>query len=77
MRKKNILLVSVFALTIAMLPACDLIEECGTCRLITEDASGNIIDEGTPLPYCGDDLKEKENASPVTVGGVTTYWDCY
>lgn len=76
MKKKNIVFASVFTLAMALLPACDLLEECGTCKLITEDADGNIT-EGTPLPFCGDDLKEKQNAAPVTVGGVTTYWDCY
>jgi hypothetical protein len=75
MRKKNILFVCVFALTIALLPACDLIEECGTCKLMT-DINGNVT-EGAPLPYCGDELKEKQNAAPVTVGNTTTWWECY
>ena len=58
------------------LPACNLIEECGTCELVTEHAD-NTVTYGTPLPFCGDDLKEKEDASPVTINGVTTYWNCY
>jgi hypothetical protein len=75
MKKKNIVFAAVFTLAMALLPACELLEECGSCKLITEDANGNVT-EGTALPYCGDDLKEKRNAPPVTVGGVTTYWDC-
>jgi hypothetical protein len=75
MKKKNIITASLVLMLAALLPACDLIEECGTCKLITIDASGTT--EGTPLPFCGDQLKEKQNSSPVTVGGVTTYWECY
>ena len=76
MRKKKIFFACLFTLAIALLPACDLLEECGTCKLITEDATGGVT-EGAPLPVCGDDLKDKKNAPPVSVGGVTTYWDCY
>ena len=76
MKKRNIFISAVLVMALAILPACDIIEECGTCELVTEDADGNIS-YGTPLPFCGDDLKEKEDASPVTINGVTTYWDCY
>jgi hypothetical protein len=76
MKKKNIVFATVFTLAMAMLPACDLLEECGSCRLITLDADGNVTNEGAALPFCGDELKEKQDAPPVTVGGVTTFWDC-
>lgn len=76
MKKKSIFIAGLFVLALASIPACDLIEECGTCRLITEE-NGVVTNEGAALPYCGDDLKEKQNADPVTVAGVTTYWDCY
>jgi hypothetical protein len=75
MKRKHIVFVFLFTLVMALLPACDLLEECGSCRMITEDATG-IIDEGTPLPFCGEDLQDKKNAPPVTVGGLTTYWRC-
>lgn len=76
MKRKNILIASAVFLAMVFLPACDLVEECGTCELVTEDAVGNKT-YGTPLPFCGDDLKERENAAPVTINGVTTYWNCY
>lgn len=76
MRKKIILIGAVTLFTLGLLTSCDLIEECGTCELITEAADGSIT-QGTPLPFCGDQLKEKEDQAPVTVGGVTTYWNCY
>ena len=76
MKKRNILVSAVIVMAMTMIPACDLVEECGTCELVTEDADGNRT-YNTPLPFCGDDLKDKEDASPVTINGVTTYWNCY
>jgi hypothetical protein len=76
MKRRNIFIATVVALALAVIPACDLVEECGTCELVTEDGDGNKT-YGTPLPFCGDDLKEKEDAPPVTINGITTYWNCY
>ena len=76
MKKRKILIATVIVFTMGFLPACDLIEECGTCVLYTEDADGNIIQQGTPLPFCGDALSEKENQSPEEFNGITTYWVC-
>ncbi|MCK4748798.1 MAG: hypothetical protein KAT15_17210 [Bacteroidales bacterium] len=76
MKKSNLLIAALFVFVVGMLPACELLEECGTCVLVTVDSDGNET-LGTPLPYCGDNLVEKQNSSPVTVGGITTYWDCY
>ena len=58
-----------------ILPACTFLEDCGTCELVTDD--GTNITYGTPLPYCGDDYYERLNSSPVKIGGITTYWNCY
>jgi hypothetical protein len=76
MRKRNLLIAIVVLEIGVLLPACELVEKCGTCELVTVSADGTKT-YGTPLPYCGDALKEKQNAPPVTVGGVTTYWECY
>jgi hypothetical protein len=77
MKKRNILISAVVLLALGVLPACDIVEECGTCELVTEFNDGTPTEIGTPLPFCGDALTDKENASPVTIGGKTTYWDCY
>jgi hypothetical protein len=76
MRTRIFLISSVVVGLMSLLPACELLEECGTCELVTIQADGSTS-RGTPLPFCGDALAEKKNSSPVTVGGVTTYWDCY
>ena len=76
MKKRNVFISAALVTALMLIPACDIVEECGTCELVTEDADGNKT-YGTPLPFCGDDLKEKDEASPVTINGVTTYWNCY
>lgn len=75
MRRRIIHIGAVGLFALGLLTSCDLIEECGTCKLITE--SNGSVTEGIELYSCGDDLKEKEDQSPVTEGGVTTYWECY
>jgi len=77
MKKRNNWIAAVLLVALGAIPSCNLIEECGTCELVTEYTDGTPTSYGTPLPFCGDDLKEKEDASPVTIGGVTTYWNCY
>ena len=76
MRKRKLLIAALFVMALGMFPACDIIEECGTCELVTEDAGGNKS-FGTPLLVCGEDLKVKDDAPPETVNGITTYWNCY
>jgi hypothetical protein len=75
MRKRIIHIGAVALFALGLLTSCDLIEECGTCELVTE--SNGSVNKGIPLYQCGDALKEKEDQAPVTVGGVTTYWNCY
>lgn len=77
MKGKNRLFALGITLGLALLPACDLVEECGTCEYVTEYSDGRDTKYGTPLPFCGDDLKEKEDAPPVEIGPETSYWNCY
>ena len=78
MKKRVIRIFSGLVMMSALiLPSCEFLEDCGTCQTITEDSSGNIVSEGTPLLYCGDEYQEKLNSSPTTIGGTTTYWYCY
>jgi hypothetical protein len=77
MKRRNIWIGAVVILGLVILPACDIVEECGTCEFVTEYSDATPTEYGTPLPFCGDDLKEKEDALPVTIGVRTTYWNCY
>jgi len=74
--KKRILrsFVGLIILAAFTLPACEFIEECGTCELVTDD--GVDITYGTPLPFCGDALAEKQSSSPTTIGNTVSYWNC-
>ncbi len=76
MKKNRLVVAAVCTFLLGSVSSCDLIEECATCRLVQEDEDGNIISEGTPLPYCGEALEEKQNELPVTSGGITSYWIC-
>jgi len=55
--------------------SCELIENCGTCSLVTEE-DGVEVSRTPGVLYCDDKYEEKKNSSPVTVGSTTTYWDC-
>lgn len=76
--KKRILKVTgiLFCFAALTLPSCEFLENCGTCELVTTEADGTIT-YGTPLPFCGDDLIEKQNSEPTSIGGITTEWNCY
>ncbi len=76
MKKRFILIALVFAGLTGLTASCELLDECGTCELVTIDANGNET-RTTPLPYCGEELKTRKDSSSETVGGVTTYWECY
>lgn len=76
MKKRALFIVLIFAAIAVVTGACELLEECGTCELVTIDADDNES-RSTPLPYCGEDLKSRKDSSPETVGDITTYWECY
>lgn len=76
MMKRNSLIVFFVLMLIAFLVnACDSLNDCKSCSKVTYNNDGEI--GRTPaVPYCGDELAEKENAAPVIVLGVTTEWQC-
>ena len=75
MKKRNIPIVALFVFVLGMLPACDLLEECGTCEMVTMEADGTLT-YSTPSLFCGDELKEKKEAGTVEVDGKFIYWIC-
>ena len=74
--KKRKIIVAMAVFFLGFLQACDLLETCGNCEFVTEQADGTES-TGYPTTVCGDDLAEKEDQLPNTDGGVTTYWNCY
>ena len=76
MMKRNTL-TSIFVLMLmaTLLTACGTDNDCKSCSKVTYDNGGEI--SRTPaVPYCGDELAEKESAPPVTIGDRTTMWEC-
>jgi hypothetical protein len=59
---------------VALIPSCELLEDCKSCTLVTEDSSGGTTN-GATATYCGTQLAAKE-AENVTINGVTTFYDC-
>lgn len=58
----------------ALIPSCELLEDCKSCTLVSEDSSG-VITNGATATYCGTQLAAKETEND-TIGGKTTYYDC-
>ncbi|MEN8230328.1 MAG: hypothetical protein ABFS38_19355 [Bacteroidota bacterium] len=75
MRKRNLLIAALFVFVLGILPSCDILEECGTCEMVTLEADGTLT-YSTPTLLCGDDLTEKKEAGTVVVDGKSIYWIC-
>jgi len=76
--KRIVLFVVSFILLSWAASSCEA-ENCKFCRAeITEDATGDIIDDGydSEAEYCGFDLITIQSKTPVSVGGYTTSWKC-
>ena len=68
-------LLLVFLFFTLVINSCEWFEDCGTCSLVTLE-NGVEVSRSPGVPYCGDAYDEKKNASPVTIGNTTTYYDC-
>ena len=66
-------LVSLLILT-AIVPSCEKVSDCETCKHITND-KGTIY-KSAGIIYCGSELEKKKNAGQTTINNVTTYWEC-
>lgn len=56
--------------------SCELEDDCAMCKEVTTDADGNVVEEKDAVEYCGTALDEIEAQEPVTIGGLTTQWEC-
>jgi hypothetical protein len=72
--KKILRRLSVFLLLAAFIPSCNLLEDCKTCKMVTETNGSKTY--GTGIPTCGDELDKRMSDDPVTINGTTTYWEC-
>jgi predicted small secreted protein len=76
MMKRNTL-ISIFVITLiaSLVTACGADNDCKSCSKVSYQ-DGHEISRTPGVPYCGDELAEKENTPPVTILGVTTVWEC-
>ncbi len=56
--------------------ACEALEECKFCRMVTTDNTTGDVTEGPEAEYCGAKLVAVEAKGPTTVGNTTTEWVC-
>jgi len=75
MKKKIFGFAAAFGLMVAMVPGCDLFEECGTCEYVLY-LNGVEVERGAPIPFCGDDYQEKLNDPGRYVGDNWAIWEC-
>lgn len=62
-------------LSIAMYSCLE--ESCSFCREVTRESDGSVIEQGSDIEFCGSELDSIEfDTEPVTIGGVTTKWEC-
>ncbi len=73
--KKIIRLAVLFLLLAVTGPSCELLDDCKTCKLVVYE-DGIKVSETTGTSYCGDDLKDKEDADPVIVGNRRSVYEC-
>ena len=45
MKRRNVLIAAVVIIAMGVIPACDIVEECGTCEFVTE------YSDSTPTEY--------------------------
>ena len=73
--KRDLRRLLILIFLISLIPSCNLLEDCKTCKEVRDDGV-NPPTKGVGIPSCGDKLEERESADAVTIGGVTTYWEC-
>ena len=73
--KRNSLLTIATALLLSILMTSCGMDDCKSCSKVTYQ-DGAEISRTPGVPYCNDELAEKENMPPVTTLGITTVWEC-
>lgn len=67
--RKHLRRIGVLLFLVALIPSCELLEDCKSCTLMVGSTPGSTA------TYCGTELADKEAAYEV-IGGVASYYDC-
>ncbi len=74
--KRKIKYAAAFLFLVWAATACEALEKCKFCREVMTDSTTGDVTYGNETEYCGADLLAKEAAPPITVGPLTTTWEC-
>jgi hypothetical protein len=77
--KRKLLIAFTFFLIAWGFTACEALNDCETCKIITTNGDGDVIDTGVEAEYCGVALTAFKAANPDVynpVTGNTTSVDC-
>jgi len=74
MKKRYLVITALFVFVLGLIPACDILETCGTCEMVTVE--NGTPSYSTPTIFCGDELTDKQNAGTVEIDGKLVYWIC-
>jgi hypothetical protein len=75
MKNRHLVFTALFGLVLGLVTACDILETCGTCEMVTVEDDGTLS-YSTPTIFCGDELADKETAGTVEIDGKLVYWIC-
>lgn len=73
--KRKLFFAAVLAFMAISFPSCEE-TGCRVCQQNTYDSSGDLIRAGSETEYCDASLVRIQTTPDVTVGGVTTKWEC-
>jgi hypothetical protein len=76
MMKRKLLFAAGFLFVAWAATSCEALSDCKFCKTVATDSSDGSVNEGSETEYCGAALIAIEAKSPVTVGHVTTTWQC-
>ena len=75
MKKRIFRFAAAFAFVVALVPGCDLLENCGSCSLVTY-SGGDEISRSPLLPYCDEDYESKLDDPGTQIENNWAIWEC-
>ncbi|MCF8296457.1 MAG: hypothetical protein K9J13_02840 [Saprospiraceae bacterium] len=76
MKRINLLISVVVLLFLCYSCGGEQEETCMNCRQVTYDKAGNILNETNSNQFCGQNLTDIENESPIVTDSTETKWVC-
>lgn len=74
--KRKVLLGVVFIFAAWAASSCDSLGKCQTCKYVSYENGQVITPNASESQYCGTDLIARQAKDDVTVGSVTTKFEC-